>query len=154
MSPEWVSATAAATIALTGLVGVVVAGYQLKRLNSTLRLNGLLGVVQLESEINKRRSRLVDVGQQIILEGGKAKSNQDKKLLASLEERLKVDTEAYLNSVDRLAFCILKDYFPEREWRTEYRDFIATDVSDHEEYFRANTRYDNMLKLHNKWKAM
>ena len=154
MTPEWVSATASSVIALTGLVGVFVAAYQLKRLNSTLRLNGLLGVVQLEAEINRRRSRLVDVGQQIILEGGKAKTNQDKKLLASLEHRLKVDTEAYLVAVDRLAFCILNEYFPEREWRTEYRDFIATNVGDHEEYFRADTRYDNMLKLHQKWKAM
>lgn len=153
MSPEWVSATASSVIATTGLVGVFVAAYQLKRLNSTLRLNGLLGIVQLEAEINRRRSRLVDIGQQIILEG-KGKTAQEKKVLASLEQRLKVDTEAYLNAVDRLAFCILKDYFPEREWRTEYRDFIATDVADHEEYFRADTRYNNMLKLHQKWKAM
>lgn len=151
---ECIRSVSSVVIAVTGVGAVAVATYQLRRLNSTLRLNGLLGIVQLETEINKRRTRLVDVAQDIVLEGKKPKTQQDKRLLESLNERFKVDTEAYLNAVDRLAFCILNDYFPEREWRVEYRDFIATDVADHEEYFGPSTRYDNILKLHQKWKEI
>lgn len=151
---EWIRSACSVVVASTGCVAVAVAAFQLRRLNSTLRLNGLLGVVQLENEINSRRTRLVDVSQDIAMEGKKPRTQQDKRLLESLEERFKVDTEAYLNAVDRLAFCILKNYFPEREWRVEYRDFIATDVADHEEYFGASTRFDNILKLHRKWKEI
>lgn len=148
----WVSTVSSGIITLTALSGVAIAFFQLGRLNKTLRLNGLLGIIQLENEINSRRSQLLDTCEEIRMTRGKNKTVQERTQLKTLEQRLAVTTEAYLNAVDRLAFCILNGYFPEREWRTEYQVFIATDVSDHEEYFRADTRYDNVLKLHNKWK--
>jgi len=135
-----------------GGAGVAVAFFQLRRLNKSLKLNGVLGIVQLEIEINNRRTQLANVSHEISLEGNKTKSAARDKRLVTLDKRLEVDTEAYLNAVDRLAYCILKNYFPNREWKIEYRDFIATEISDHSEFFGPDTRYDNILKLHNKWK--
>ena len=69
MSPEWLSALSSVALALTGFVGTLVALSQLKKLNETLRLNALLGVIEIEAEINLRRSRLADVVQEIEHEG-------------------------------------------------------------------------------------
>jgi hypothetical protein len=148
----WIGLVASFITAAAAVVGVIVAWIQLKNLNSTLRMDGLLGVLQLEAEINERRGRMCETAIQIHEENRKPKKEQEKQTFESLETILRERTEAYLNAVDRLAFCILKGYFPEKEWRAEYRDFIATDVADHQEYFGPSTRYTNILKLHARWK--
>ena len=47
--------------------------------------------------------------------------------------------ENWFNAVDRLAFCIAKGYVPERDWKAEYRDYMAELIRKNPTYFQAGT---------------
>jgi len=155
MTPEQLAVIRAATsviMALTAIIGVSVACFQLAKVSKSLRLNGLLGIVQMEIEMNRRGERLNAIALDIKTESDQPKTKQDSKTLRDLERRMLVESESYLNSVDRLAFCILNQYFKEREWQSEYREFLANVIRTHSEHFQPGTPYNNILKLHDKWR--
>jgi len=149
---EWIVAASSAIGAAAAVAVVIVAWHQLSSLNRNIRVDGLIGLLQLEAEINDRKQTLVDVAHEITAHSRLPKKDQNSRLLRELEERLKDRTESYLNAVERLCFCIHRGYFPEKEWRAEYREWIATDIEDHEEFFGASTSYTHMVKLHEMWR--
>jgi len=54
--------------------------------------------------------------------------------------KLKAATENWINSVDRLCFCIKNGYLMEKEWKSEYKDFINNVV----ETFKNKTEFINL----------
>lgn len=149
---KWFNAVGTVVAAGAALYAAHVAKKQLQNLNETFRLGRLETLLQLESEINGRRTELTDVALELQKEIEKAKKEQNQREVDALNRRLRVKTESYLNAIDRLSYCILKDFFPEKDWRSEYREYIATDLRDHPEFFGPGTRYNNILKLHDKWR--
>jgi len=59
--------------------------------------------------------------------------------------------ENYLNSLDRLCFCVLRNKFSEDELRADYRDVVKRAIEDFPGQFTAASPFRNILKLHNKW---
>jgi hypothetical protein len=146
---SWVSAISTGLAAIAAIIAVLVAFWQLRNLNRTLRVNGLMAVLQLESEINSRKERSDDAVAE--LERECAREPVDVELVRIVRDQVVGCTENWLNAVDRLAFCILKGYIPERDWKAEYRDYITDLVWRFEPNFRADTWYRNILELHGKW---
>lgn len=131
---------------LGAIAAVVVAYWQLKELNKTLKMTGLAAVLSLEAEMNNRRVALDECYLRI------SQVNPTPETTAKVhDDLLQSAIQNHLNAADRLAFCINKGYFPEREWRAEYRDYFANLVKQHEDKFGASTPYRNLKDLHNKW---
>ena len=148
--------TSFAAVFIAGL-GLLIARKQLSNVARSLRLNGTLAIVQLESEIQRRRER-VEERLAAIVELGNAsspskRSAADRKAIDLHGVRLNSEVEGYLNAVDRLCFCILNGYVDERDWRAEYREFIANEMKTHKDYFEPGTRYVNITRLHDQWKG-
>lgn len=158
-APSWV-------MAVTAILGVWFGYKQLKGLVTTLEMNvktlqmnvaaltmnRLATVLQLETDLNDRKFRMAELSGRLQSERAKAKPNP--KLITAIENTLNASKEHYLNAVDRLAYCIMKDYFPERDWKVEYRDYISAILSSpaFAQYFLANTEFRNLYDLNAKWK--
>ena len=148
--PEWISATAAVVATATAIVGVIVAYWQLSNLNRTLRMNALTVVLQLEAEMNARKERVDEVAAKIRKQGIKDEPNEG--LVEILDEEMQGYLENWLNAADRLAYCILRGYLAERDWKAEYREYFLGLVRDHEEKFGPKSIYTNIIDLSNKWR--
>lgn len=57
----------------------------------------------------------------------------------------------YLNSLDRLCYCLEKDLLSENELRSEYRDVINRAIKDFKDDFNTGTPYRNIKKVYEKW---
>lgn len=150
MTADWLNAWATVVAALAAIAGVAIAYWQLSNLNKTLRMNALTIVLQLESEMNARKQRLEEYAAQLRIEACGEKPND--KLIEILSDELNGYLENWLNSSDRLAFCILKGYLEERDWKTDYRQYFADMVRSHEDSFGPSSIYTNVIDLNNKWK--
>ena len=67
-------------------------------------------------------------------------------------DKEKTSLENYINSIDRLAFCILRNHLSENELKSEYRDVVFDLVEKRKEEFGVTSRYRNILKVYNIWK--
>lgn len=128
---------------------LLVAWWQLRNLNKTLRVNSLTARLQVEAEINARKEKVDEVTEETVrLDKKSTTYERDRDIIkAKLNSRL----ENWFNAVDRLAFCILKNFVPEKDWRAEYRDYLAGIIAQHPDFFSAASRYRNILDLHHDW---
>jgi hypothetical protein len=151
---DWATGlTAWATAAgvLVAAIGLGAAWHQLREAGKGLRLSGLAAILQLEADMTARKARVEEVTHDVMILD--AKEQLSEKLREAHKKRLNCCLEDWFNAVDRLAFCILKDFVPEKDWRAEYRQYIADIIHDHEPFFRADTRYRNILALNVKWQS-
>lgn len=145
----WVSAIGTVGCALVAIWGVIVASRQLGSLNTSLSMNLLSNVLQLEAEMNARKEKADAVAAEIRKES--IAKNPNERLLVILGDELQGYLENWLNASDRLAFCILRGLFAERDWRAEYRHYFESLVRDHEKMFGPGTIYTNIVDLNDKW---
>jgi hypothetical protein len=144
-----IMAWAAVAGVIVALLGVLVAWWQLRNLNTTLRMNSLGVVLQLESEMNARKAKADEIAFKIRQES--LAENANIKLLDVLNGHLNGCLENWLNAADRLAFCILQGYFADKDWKTEYRGYFADLVKTHPEKYGPGSIYTNTLDLHHRW---
>jgi hypothetical protein len=149
MTPEWANVVVAAVAATVAFAGVVVAWWQLSNLNGTLRLSGLLTVLQLAAEMNSRKQRVDEINREIAILA--AKQNASKAALSAFADEFDAAMENWINSADRLAFCIYKGYVKEAEWKTEYRNYFLKLLVDHPKYFGPGSPYHNLIDLTARW---
>ena len=150
MSPDVWSAIGSCLAALAAITAVVVAYWQLSNLNKTLRMNALTVVLQLEAELNARKEKVDEVASRVRAECATEEPKQE--LVAIWESEMEGYLENWLNSADRLAFCISRGYLPERDWKTEYRNYFAGLIRDHTGHFGPASIYTNIIDLNDKWK--
>jgi len=157
---EWVSA-------ISSFLAVILAGYGLKIAKDQLvglkdelkigteqlklgieaaKINSLMAILEIESQINERKQRSEEVSFKIQNNNG-SNSNNKEILINELDCAL----ENYINAVDRLAFCIIKEYVKDRDWRTEYRDYISDLIKANPDFFKPGSKYLNIIDLNNKW---
>lgn len=129
---------------------VLVAWRQLSGVRNELRMSSLMAVLEIEAEMNSRKEKLDSVAFKIRTYSNEMKLTEELKSVFSDERSCAL--ENYLNSVDRLAYCILKNYLKDRDWRSEYRDYILSIVRDNESLFGAGSRYTNIIDINDKWK--
>lgn len=160
---DWISAISSAltTIISGGILWV--AYYQIKQVKIQLtglaknqKNSTLMTVLELESELNKRKESFDKANFELRkynleLENSKKKLNKD--LLGIYIDKIEVSKENYLNSLDRLSYCILYNYLSDRDWRTEYRDTILEAVDNYKEKYDISSRYRNTINIYNKWKS-
>ncbi len=159
---DWISAVCAICSILIAFFAVVIAikqlkqvNLQLKNLNDSFRNSTLMTVLELENELIRRkvswdtesfglRAYGIEVNSQT------TEVNQEH--LELLIDKENVALENYLNSLDRLAYCIIHEYIADRDWRTEYRDVLFQVVDKKKEQFGVNSSFRNIIKLYNRWK--
>lgn len=159
---DWISAIAAAFSAFLSLCVLFVAWYQIKQVKIQLKSlaesqknSTLMTVLELESEMNKRKEyfdqcnfELRQYGIDVNLKEKKLNSDT----VELLNDKIKVSRENYLNSLDRLSYCIIHKYLSDRDWKTEYRDVLFDAVDNFSECFGISSRFWNIKKLYEKWK--
>jgi hypothetical protein len=151
---DWISAIAASVSAVVTAGGIVFALLQLRNLKDTLRMNGLMAVINMEAEINRRQERAEDAAARAAKEQEDQTNGvrpKNRELITQLSNEMKSRIESYLNSVDRLAFMIRKGYLNDKEWQTEYHEFIVNVVRGYPDYFKEGTIYTNTSRLARKW---
>jgi hypothetical protein len=129
---------------------------QLKKLSENQKNNNLMTVLELESEMNKRKENYDKANfefreKNVEFEKENVEWNSD--LIDIYNEKIGVAKENYFNSLDRLSYCILHNYLSDKDWRTEYRDTIFDAVDNNENCFGVSSRYRNIIKIYDKWKA-
>lgn len=139
---EMITAIATCIGVGVGFLGLGFTGFQLRQLKNQIRLSNLTNVLALETEINYRKEKVDDISHKIVVNPNDT----------TLSEPLESAVENWINSVDRLCFCIRKGYFPEKEWSIEYRDYIINLVRSNEGKFGPGSRYVHIIYLNNKWK--
>ncbi|MEM8927091.1 MAG: hypothetical protein AAGC45_02720 [Bacteroidota bacterium] len=160
---DWIVAVSSAltTIISGGILWI--AYYQIKQVKKQLenlsenqKNNTLMTVLELESELNKRKESFDKANFELRhynIEVQKSRENLNKELLEIYKDKINISKENYLNSLDRLSYCILHKYLPDRDWRTEYRDTIFDTVDSFKDNFGVSTRFRNTTKLYEKWKS-
>jgi hypothetical protein len=147
MTAEQVIAVGTVIAAVAAFAAAMIAGNQLKSLADSLKLNGLAAVLAMETEMNARLERLDEFNFKI--QCGEIDQTIPPEQLEVFHDRLRSLANSYLNSVDRLAFCILKGYLPERDWRGEYKPMLERIFEgDNAELVKS---FDNIVALHQKW---
>jgi hypothetical protein len=133
-----------------GTIALAYIGHkQLSSLVETLRMGSLMAVLQMESEMNIRKQRVDEINGRIMEEGIRSPPNAA--LLAELNGQHGAAIENWLNSADRLAFCIIKGYVPAKDWKAEYRTYLNQLVVGMPQRFNAGTRFRNIVDLDNQW---
>ncbi len=160
---DWISAISSVLTTIISGGVLWVAYYQIKQVKVQLKgladnqkNSTLMAVLELESELNKRKESFDKANFELreynlALESSKKKLNKD--LLEIYSDKIEVSKENYLNSLDRLSYCILHDYLSDRDWRTEYRDTIFEAVDNYKEKYDISSRYRNTIDIYNKWKS-
>ena len=126
------------------------------KMNENLTASNLMTSFEIEIELSRRKEKLAEVRHEIELKAREITNNKlDKEVLKAKKEELKADDgykkellENYLNIFDRLCFYILHKKLSESDFRTEYRNMLSDVIRDYKEEFEADTRYNNMLSLH------
>jgi len=153
----WQMCTMIASVVIA-LIGVTAAIWTLRELvkqvraavdlNSIGQLNALL---VLEQDMSRRRDRLGEMLSQLHNVKNSDAYGRDKSILDPVIAQFNESQENYLNSLDRLCFCILKGKFSEDELRSDYRDVVRRAIEDFPNSFQAATPFRNILKIHNRW---
>lgn len=147
---DWMQAWSAVLTGFLGVIGAIIALVQLWQIKQQLKGYSLTNVLTLESDMNSRKEKIDDIARQIRF------FDDEGKLVGAAKEiyndYIQTAIENYLNSLDRLCFCILRGYFKEGDWRPEYRDYVADAIQAYPNKFGPSSIYTNIIDLHNKWK--
>jgi hypothetical protein len=159
---DWISAISSALTTIISAGVLYVAYYQIKQVKKQLKglsenqkNSTLVTVLQLESELNKRKENYDKANfefREYNLKIEKSKKKLNKDLLGIYADKINTAKENYLNSLDRLSYCIIHEYLSDKDWRTEYREIIFLAVDNNEESFGVTSRYRNTKNIYNKWK--
>jgi hypothetical protein len=150
MDANTVIASATCFGVFVALGGVIVAWIQLSGVRDTLKINALMAVLDIEAQMTARKETLDKVSTKIRMAVA-TDPVSGAKFADILSDERKVALENYLNSIDRLCYCVLKNYFLERDWRTEYRTMLQRTIEENNSEFAAGSPYKNMIDLNNKW---
>jgi len=149
MTPEWVTAISACFAVLVAFIGILIANKQLGGIRQAIRTDSLMAILSIESELSAKKEKCDELA--IKLSRTVSLDQSPESEIKLLKTRLDLALENWINTLERLCFCILKNYVPEKDWRLEYREYIAEAIRSQSEFFAAGTRYNNLLQLHEKW---
>lgn len=147
---DWLQALGGVLGATAGIVAINFAARQLRGLVRQLKHHSLTAMLTLEVELCNRKQLV-------------ARTSREIKLLAididSQRDRIEIEGE-FLNEclddwftlADRLAFCILRRYLPEKDFKSEYFPYFYNLVNNHWPSFQDDSTYRNVIKLCKQWR--
>jgi len=137
-------------------IGSYIAYSQLKKINSQIeiaiqnqKLDALKIVLEIETQMNSRKLEFDKAAKTIRETDAENKLDETKKDI--LTDYFNATKESYFNALDRLCYCIEKEYISDREWRTEYRNLIHNVISTYEDDFGEASPYNNIKNINRKW---
>ena len=149
MNTQDLSAYATVAIAVLTLIWVVVAWVQLAGIKRGMNLSSLMAVLEIETQMNERKMHFDQCSADVRLADVENAPSEVKKIRAALFNSAK---ENYLNAMDRLCFCILKEYLRDKDWRAEYRNVLKQTVEKFATTdFTEASPFRNIKKLNSKW---
>ena len=138
------------------LLGFCIAITQLYNLNKQFKISVenqrrdyLKIVLEIESQMASRKVEFDKIAREI-KEYNLNKDISEEKVNI-LIEYFDTAKENYFNSIDRLCYCINKNYLDDRDWKVEYRNVLKDLVTNYEDDFNAATPYRNIKKINEKW---
>ncbi|MCS6724284.1 hypothetical protein [Proteus mirabilis] len=120
---------------------------QVKEAVDANKINRLIALLDVEKTINGNRIELSKTTNYIDL-------NMDSMSVSQLESSQLHQyqcIENYLNSVDRLCFCLLNSYFDDEELRKEFREMVSDTYKSYTEEIVKGVHFRNIKKLYDKW---
>ena len=150
MSTDEIAAWSAVVTALITAAGVWVAWVQLSKIEVTLHMSSLMAVLEIETQMNERKVHFDKCSAEVRLGKENKRPEGEMLILADLFNSAK---ENYFNALDRLSYCVLKDYLADKDWRAEYRNLLQQTIQTHAEDFNEASQFRNIKKLNAKWQA-
>lgn len=160
MGTSWVTIATGLISALGSCSAVVVAWRQLSNMvrsmqeqvkadkvaAESMKHQLLTNVLAIESEMNARKAEV----DRLNLE---TEVHLNDPQLEAYNRAREAAVENWCNAVETLCFCINKAYINERDWRVQYRGYVATLVETYPKKFEeATSGYTNIIDLNKKWK--
>jgi hypothetical protein len=140
---------------IIAFMGFGIAVVQLNKIQKQLEIavgnqknDSLKIVLEIETQMNSRKLEFDKASKQIREANLQNESNDNMEILGDYFNSTK---ESYFNVLDRLCYCIVKDYIQDRNWRTEYRNMIKDTIDNYESDFNVASPYRNMIKINTKW---
>jgi len=72
-------------------------------------------------------------------------------MCANFSEITVPSVQRWFDFSDRLCFFISKKYLSDRDWKSEYCDFLKNTIRANESYFGPGTNFKNSIKLYEEW---
>lgn len=142
---------------ISAVIALIMLGVAISQLNKlriqvqeavkSNRISELGTFLEVENQIKNSRRELTKASLNVLTL--KDKGRQDELDSASLY--LDECIENYLNGLDRLCFCIIKEYFDNDDMKIEYRHVINDAVEKNPTYFQQASKHRNIKKIHEKW---
>ncbi|HAU28996.1 MAG TPA: hypothetical protein DCW68_02660 [Rhodospirillaceae bacterium] len=132
---------------ICGVILIYLARKQLKASAEAINISRWDSLLSFEQDMFSRQANFISISQKI--RDAKLENKGETELIKAEHEAAK---EIYLNSVDRLATCILRGHFSDPEMRPDYSDFINNVVNQFKDDLGVATHYRNIVKLYDKWK--
>lgn len=144
---SWCEVANAISAIVTALFTAGLFFVALIQFKNLIRANSLKTILDLESELNQRKSRIDDITSKIRT----AEKDANIDVIDIYNDDLEAAQESYFNALDRLCYCVLKGYLEDRDWKSEYSDLLKETVRSNESSFGIGTYYKNIKKLYEKW---
>lgn len=146
---DWMIAWSNIAISITAIIASIYGVLELMGIKNQLITSTLTNVLSMESEMNDRKEKVDEITFKI--QENQSVIDKDTNLKQLYKAQLDSAIENWLNSVDRLCYCIKNNYLTEKDWKAEYRDYIVEIVKKHENKFGESSRYTNIKDINTKW---
>ncbi|MEE9658727.1 hypothetical protein [Enterobacter cloacae complex sp. CARB60] len=148
---SWYNILSLVFSALAIIISIIVVIYT----NKNHRIECLKVVLDIETEMNARKLEFDKTSKEIRLlniTSDVNENNIDEKI-EILENYFETTKENYLNSLDRLCYCIDKKYLVDKDWRSEYRNMLNETIDTFPADFGVNSSYRNIKKINEIWQS-
>lgn len=139
-------------ITFFGFIGVL---YQIHRMTKANSISSVAALLQIESSLSQNRQRIDQAAVAMAHLTARRQSGvtvQPAEIEACTME-MNGAIQNYLNSLDRLCACILRDILREDHAKQDYRDLINAAIANYKDEFDTVIgRYYHILKLRDRWR--
>jgi len=135
--------------------GILIAWRQLGKIQNQLeiavgnqKVDSLKIVLEIETQMNSRKLEFDKASKQV-REASLNKDTDEK--MDILKDYFHATKESYFNSLDRLCYCIDKNYIDDKDWKSEYRNMLHETIATYTDDFNEASPYNNIKNINRKW---
>jgi DNA integrity scanning protein DisA with diadenylate cyclase activity len=140
---------------IAAIIGLLIARKQLNSISEQLKVgvqnqrnDSLKIVLEIETQMNSRKLEF-DKASKIVRESTLLKKSDEE--MDIISDYFNAVKESYFNSMDRLCYCIDKEYINDKDWTSEYRNMLYRTIEEFPDDFNEASPYRNMKKINKKW---
>ena len=150
MTAEEITAWSSVITVFVTAAGIGVAWVQLSGIKKGLNMSSLMAVLEIETQMNERKVHFDLCSSAVCTAKLKDESEDALRIHADLFDCAK---ESYFNALDRLCFCVLRNYVSDKDWRAEYRNLIKRVIDTYTGDFSEASPFHNIKKLNSRWQS-